>query len=151
MAETIQLLSKERETELRMAAEARAQQQVQQMWAALADDYHHEIRKAADVVGRKTVASDLGVDLSTVSNWLSCETGRGFPPPRLLVYLRDKAPALAVWEADHAGYLPPQRKESAIDDAHAITEIERDVLPDLGKRDAEKMRAILRRIRRGGR
>jgi hypothetical protein len=146
-AETIPLLSREREAELRGVAEARAQQQVQQMWAALTDEYHHEIRKAADQWGRKTIAWDLGVDLSTVSNWLSCENGRGFPPPRLMLYLRDKVPTLAAWENDHAGYLPPQLKMSAIDGGQAISEIERDVLPELGKRDADKVRSILRRVR----
>jgi hypothetical protein len=137
MPESLQLLSKQREEELRHAAEARELQAVQQAWTALADEYHEEIRKAAAAVGRKNIATDLGNDLSTVSNWLSCEPGRGFPPPKLLLYLRRKVPALSAWEREHA--------ETAIDDGQAFAEIERDFLPELGKRDADRLRAILRR------
>lgn len=141
-AETLQLLSRDREAELRRASEARELQQVQQRWAALADDYHEQIRQAATVVGRKTIAIDLGKDLSTVSNWLSCETGRGFPPPVLLLYLREKHQPLAAWERENALVM--------LFDHELVDELERDVLPELGKRDAEKLRALLRR-RRGER
>lgn len=143
MAESLQLLSRQREEELRRAADARDLQAEQQRWIALTDDYHQQIRNAADRAGRKAIATDLGVDLSTVSNWLSCESGRGFPPPRLLLYLRQRAAELSSWEAEHA--------RVAIDESAALTEIERDVLPELGKRDADRVRAILRRIRKGTR
>jgi hypothetical protein len=79
----------------------------------------------------------------------SCERGRGYPQPRLLRKLRRKIAWFAAWEADDAGYLPPQRKDAEIEDAEALTEIERDVLPELGKRQAEHVRSILRRRRRG--
>lgn len=140
--ENLQLLSREREAQLQRAAEARELQAEQQRWAALADDYHQQIRVAADEVGRKAIAIDLGRDLSTISHWLSCEQGRGLPPPILLLYLRRKVPALAAWEREHA--------EALVDDAQAFAEIERDFLPELGKRDADKLRSILRR-RRGAR
>lgn len=150
MPENVQLFDEVRLAARRLADEDRKQQETQRHWQDLADEYHHEIRKAAEVVGRKAIATDLGVDLSTVSNWLSCEVGRGFPPPRLILYLRDKAPALVAWESDRAGYLPPTRKEAAIDELQALSEIEHHVLGELGKRDAEKVRSILRRVRRRG-
>ena len=143
MVDSLPLLSQHREQELRRAAEARELQEQQQRLASLADEYHTEIRRAADQVGRKAIAIDIGVDLSTVSNWLSCENGRGYPPPRLLLYLRKRIPELQAWESTHA--------ETLIDEQQAVTEIERDVLPELGKRDQEKVRAILRRVRKGAR
>ncbi len=151
MAGTLELLSKSREAELRNAAEARELQDEQQRLAALADEYHGEIRRAADALGRKAIATDIGVDLSTVSNWLSCEQGRGFPPPRLLLHLRKHWPPLLAWEADHADHLPPVRKETAIDEREALAEIERQVLPELGKRNADTVREILRRVKKGAR
>lgn len=142
MPEVTQLLSKEREQELQRAREARELQETQQRWAMLADDYHQQIRKAAADIGRKKIAEDLGVDLSTVSNWLSCEVGRGYPPPRLLLYLRANSTDLGSWEADHAVVV--------ISDDQVINELVRGLLPELGKRDAEKMLSILRR-RKGSR
>lgn len=141
MAENLQLLSRDREDALRRAAEARELQAEQQRWQALTDEYQDEIRSAAGVVGRKAIATDLGMDLSTVSNQLSCEPGRGYPQPRMLLYLRHKVPQLAAWEREHA--------QALVDDEQAFAEIERDFLPDLGKRDADRLRSILRRRRNG--
>lgn len=139
MAESLQLLSRDRETELELAREARELQARQQAWAALADEYHDEIRAAATARGRKNIASDLGWDLSTISNQLSCEQGRGSPSPKLILYLRKHHPPLAAWERDHAQVL--------VGDGELLDEIERDLLPELGKRDAEKLREKLRRRR----
>jgi hypothetical protein len=139
MPETLELLSRQREDALHRSREARELQEEQQRWASLADEYHQQVRLAADDVGRKTVAIDLGKDLSTVSNWLACEPGRGFPPPVLLLYLRHRVPALGAWEREHA--------EMLVDDAQLVTEIETDLLPELGKRDADKLRGLLRRRR----
>lgn len=137
--ESTQLLSRDREDQLNRTREARELQERQQRWQMLADEYHQQLRLARDEVGPKTMATDLGRDISTLSNWFSCEQGRGFPPPVALLYLRHKVPALAVWERQHA--------ELLIEDGEAFTEIERDILPDMDKRSAEKVRSILRRRR----
>jgi hypothetical protein len=150
LPENTQLFDDVRLAARRLADEDRKQQETQRSWQDLADEYHHEIRKAVEEVGRKAIATDLGVDLSTVSNWISCEVGRGFPPPRLLIYLRKRSPSLIAWESDRAGYVPPTPKEAAIDEAQALVEIEHHVLGELGKRDSEKVRSILRRVRRRG-
>lgn len=139
MPENLQLLGLDRETALARAREARELQEEQQRWAMLADEYLQQIRLAADAVGRKTIATDTGYDLSTISNQLSGEQGRGTPSPRLLLYLRWKHPPLAAWERDHAQVL--------VADHELLDEIERDLLPELGKRDAEKLREKLRRRR----
>lgn len=143
MAQSLELLSRDREESLARAREDRELQERQQRWVMLADDYHEQIRLAAAALTRKQIAFDLGVDLSTVSNWLSCEPGRGLPTPRLLLYLRRKHPQLAAWERENA--------EVPADDSELLDEIERDVLQDLSKRDQEKFRALLRRRRRSGR
>jgi hypothetical protein len=109
MPETIELLSKAREQQLARAREDRELLASQVKQQDLVDEYHQEIRIAADELGRKAIALELSVDLSTVSNWLSCEPGRGFPPPKLLLLLRRRSHRLATWEAVQADYVPPQR------------------------------------------
>lgn len=92
--------------------EARDTQLAQDELRAQTDELHHQLRLAADEVGRKATAIDLGVDLSTVSNWLSCENGRGFPPPKLVLYLGRRSERLARWiTVTGWGYLPPERPQ----------------------------------------
>lgn len=139
MAENLQLLSRERENSLRLADEERKLLDEQRRWADLTDEYHQQIRLAAEHIGRKAIAQKMGRDLSTVSNQLSCEAGRGYPTPAMMLVLRDGCPDLKAWEEEHA--------HSCIDDAQVITQIERDLLPDLGKREAQLLLSILRRRR----
>jgi transcriptional regulator with XRE-family HTH domain len=90
--------------------EARKQEEVQRKWAARADSLHHEVRAAVKRLGAKNVAGDLGVDQSTLSNWQAAETGRGFPPPRLLIYLADADKDFGIALAAASDHLPPERK-----------------------------------------
>lgn len=147
MAETLQLFDKQQQEEKRRSEELRALEAAQVKDQAAVDDYHLRIKLAAKEYGEKELAFELGIDISTLSNMTSCERGRGYPQPRLLRKLRRKISWFAVWEADDAGYLPPQRKDAEIDDAAACDEIERDVLPELGKKQQDHLRAILRRRR----
>ncbi len=98
-------------------AEERRVEAEQAAHRSLADEFHNKIREACDVLGRKSIALDLGVDLSTLSNWLSCEQGRGFPPPKLVLYLGARHDPLAQWLAKTWGYLP-------IEKPHQMTESE---------------------------
>lgn len=139
MAENLELLSRQREAQIQRAAEARELQAEQLHWQMLADEYHQQIRTAADDVGRKKMAADLGKDLSTISNWLSCEAGRGFPPPMALLYLREKVPCLKQWEDAHA--------IAFIEDDEVIAQLQRDLLPDLGRAHSQKFLDIVRRRR----
>lgn len=150
MAETMELLSRTRESELSRARDARDFQARQEADRAAEDEYHHRIRVAIKEYGEKDLAFEHGCDVSMISNMASCERGRGYPQPWLLRKLRKKILWFAAFEMEDADYLPPQHKEASIDDAEACAEIERDVLPELGKKQAEHVRAILKR-RRGSR
>lgn len=149
MSQNLELLSRQRETEMRRSVEARELESEQQREQAAVDEYHHRIRVAVKEYGEKELAFERGCDISTISHQIACVPGRGFPQPWLLRKLRRKISWFAAWEAEDAGYLPPQPKDKALDDTEVISQIEREVLPDLGKRDSQKLLEILRRRRSG--
>lgn len=92
-------------------------------WLGLGNEFHVEIRAACARITQKVVAADLGVTEGTVSNWLACTPGRGFPPPRLVLYLLRHSDELARWVMGRAGFLPPERPH-VLDQGERLRRIE---------------------------
>lgn len=103
------------------------------------------LRRCASDFGARFLADKIGQKASTVHNQLDGSDADKRPS-------FDLALALAMTHGKFRRALcrllcPPPTLEPE----DGITEIERDVLPDLGSADAKKLRGILRRVKRGGR
>lgn len=101
------------------------------------------LRACASDLGARFLADKIGQKASTVTNQLS-----GTDPDKRASF--DLAVALAVTHSKFRRALcallcaPP-----SLEPADALTEIEREVLPELGAHGAKKLRGILSRTRRG--